>query len=139
SSHFVIHPAYVPNQFEYDIALVSLSVPFSPDPLLSPAELPLGTAQVNDAVLYANYSSLYPPGTTGVYRGTVSAGSMYSTGGCGADVFCSVSPTQSACKGDSGSGIIEYRNGMAVVTGVLSYAQVYNTDCAAIGADFKAT
>jgi Trypsin len=119
SSGYIIHEDYDAVNIKNDIALVPLNTPFSADPLLRTAELPLGSGFRGQVGVLA--SGVVAPGKVAVYRAPITIGAD------GQKDFIVKSPTAGLCSGDSGSGYTMYGGGKYFVVGVASSAA--NSQC----------
>lgn len=125
SDGYTIHENYVQPTRENDIALVHLKTEFPPDPLLRPAELPLGSGFPGQTGVVASVGTYL--GGPAVPLGKFSAYRDPITEPLGLHYFNLKSPTASLCNGDSGGGYILSGGGKNFVVGVLSAS--FNADC----------
>jgi Trypsin len=117
-----VHPDYEPSTANNDLALIRLSRPFDPDPLLQPAALPLWSATRGQQGVVASiidHTSPLPPGKSAVFRGPIIID--------GQTIFVVRDPSATLCQGDSGSGYTMYGGGKHFVIGVTSKGM--NVDC----------
>ena len=99
-----------------------MPAPFAADPLLQPAELPTAPAangQQGTVVNHSTGSTVVPAGQVAVLRAPVTIP--------GGNFFTAKSSTASLCPGDSGSGFMTLREGLNVVTGIVSQASIATT------------
>ncbi|HEY6173220.1 MAG TPA: trypsin-like serine protease [Kofleriaceae bacterium] len=130
-----VHPNYDVNDVHDDIGLIHLPSTFPTGPFLQPAVLPSAGDPVNTAVTVASMSDhtgTLPHGDDAVLRGAIILDGPTS--------FSVKSPTSSVCPGDSGSGVIAYAGGRAVVSGITSNTSSSSTQtCNTPNVEFEAT
>ena len=123
----IIHPEYDPSTVDNDIALVHLTRPFDPDPLVVPANLPMASAfpnQLGVAASGIDHGSMQPvpPGKFVVSRVPVDhLNRDYK-------LFWLQTTQSSLCRGDSGSGYVVGGGGKYFVMGVTSGIEGIGTD-----------
>jgi Trypsin len=122
-----VHPDYNIHDFNHDIGLVKLPMPFAPDPFLQAAALPLDVPWIGQQGTVAAQTAT--PGQAAVLRGPI-----VLTGG---HSFFVNSPTASLCPGDSGSGFVVQAGGSNVVMGVVANTPTSN-NCTEAGWEFEA-
>ena len=124
SDKVVKHPDYVSGNTNNDLALVRLTSPFSANPLLKIAELPLSGGFVGEVGVAAStkaHGSILPPGKVAVYRVPIDHGTSD-----GKEFFLDASHV-TLCEGDSGSGYVVGGGGKYFVIGVASGEEGFGT------------
>lgn len=131
SSRIVRHPSYVRGSADHDIALIQLPRPFSPDPYVQPAALPVAPVTSGQMGLIASFKhgAPLPAGHLAVLRGPITL--------LGGSYFEGRSATASLCPGDSGSGFIISMGGVPVVAGIAVQSTVQ--DCTQVNLPFQCT
>jgi hypothetical protein len=113
----IVHEGWGSGSYNNDIALIRLSSPFPPDPLLQPAELPLAPGFVNQVGVIASKiehtTGPLPSGKVSAYRAPITA--------VGEHYFVVRSPSSALCSGDSGSGYTLYGGGKHFILGIASH------------------